>query len=159
TYNAAGHIASTTDPTGSTNYTWGGEDANGKLERRPLVTKLTVSRGAGAGVLTYRGAWDAEGRLTRQSMLGGICLVNTFDAGCLLTDMTYTGQVTPVTENIDPDTGETTWTPGTPEADQPWLSWTRRYDIAGRVQAEWNGAGAAFDGVPGVSDPGEIGAP
>src|SRR5690606_12420740 len=116
-----GHVASTADPTGSTNYTSGGEDANGKHERRPLITKVTVSRGAGAGTLTYRGAWDGDGQLTRQSMPGGISLVNTYDPGGQLTDMTYTGQVTPVTENIDPDTGETTWTPGTPEADQPWL--------------------------------------
>ena len=64
-----------------------------------------------------------------------------------------------VTEEIDPETGETTWIPGTPQADQPWLSWTRRYDITGRVTAEWNGAGAAYDGVPGVTDPADIEAP
>jgi len=67
--------------------------------------------------------------------------------------------VTPVTEDTDPVTGETTWTPGTPEQDQPWMSLSRRYDIAGRVVAEWNGAGAVFEGVPGVSDPTDIEAP
>jgi hypothetical protein len=65
----------------------------------------------------------------------------------------------PVAEEIDPETEETTWTPGTPVPDQPWLSWSRRYDIAGRVTAEWNGAGTAYEGIPGVTDPSDIEAP
>ena len=37
--------------------------------------------------------------------------------------------VTPVTEETDAETGETTWIPGTPVQDQPWLAWSRRYDM------------------------------
>ncbi len=159
TYDAAGNIAAVTDPKGTVTYTYDGMDANGKLERRGQVTKLVVSRGNGAGNLTYKAAYDADGNLTRQTMPGGLSVVSSFDEVGQLDTMTYTGQITPVTEEIDPVTGETTWIPGTPEQDQPWMAWSRKYDIAGRVVAEWNGAGAVFEGIPGVSDPTDIEAP
>jgi RHS repeat-associated protein len=158
-YNTAGRVSSVTDPKGSTSYSYDGTDAKGKTEHRGLVTELKVSRGNGQGDLTYTGAYDPDGNLTKQGMPGQLATEYTYDPAGQLTDLTYTGQVTPVTEETDPDTGETTWTPGTPRADQPWLSWSRRYDVAGRVTAEWNGAGTAYEGIPGVTDPSDIEAP
>ena len=90
---------------------------------------------------------------------GEIAMVPTCNQVFVLTQLSYTGRVTPVTESVDEETGELTWTPGTPADDQPWLTWSRRYNIDGNVAAEWNGAGAAFDGTPGVSDPTRIEAP
>jgi RHS repeat-associated protein len=160
TYTASGQVATITDPTGTQTYTWDGPDASGKTERRGLPTKLTVTRGGTAGgVLTYAARYDALARLVEQTMPGATRQHATFNATGDLTELAYTGQVTPVTETVDPDTGETTWTPGQPAQNQPWLTWSRAYDGLGRTTNEWNGAGTAFDGVPGVSDPAQIGAP
>ena len=46
--------------------------------------------------------------------------------------LTYSGQVTPVTHGTDPETGEVTYIPGTPLADQPWLAWSQTNDVTGR---------------------------
>jgi YD repeat-containing protein len=42
-YNAAGDVATVTDPNGLTNYTYDGTDANGKTEHRGQVTKVDVT--------------------------------------------------------------------------------------------------------------------
>ncbi|MGL5861518.1 MAG: hypothetical protein ACRCY9_09720 [Phycicoccus sp.] len=72
------------------------------------------------------------------------------------TSLSYLGQVTPVTETVDPVTGDTTYTPGTPIQDQPWLSWATVNDATGRARFETTGAGAAFDttgaGVTTIDD-------
>lgn len=157
-YGTNGQVSTITDPTGTQTFTWDGTDADGNIERRGLPTALTVTRGGTGGNLTYTAAYDATGNLILQAMPGALRLRNTYDQIGQLTEQTYTGQVTPVTEEQDSD-GNTIWTPGAPEQDQAWLTWSRRYDIDGRVALEWNGAGAAFDGVPGVSDPTDITAP
>ena len=45
--------------------------------------------------------------------------------------LSYSGQVTPVTESTDPATGQVVYTAGTPVQDQPWLAWTRERDPMG----------------------------
>ena len=160
-YDTAGRVATetSTPPSGSgattqtTTYTYDGSDADGKVERRGLVTKQTVTRPGTGGALTWTAAYDAEGTLERQDMPGKITLREEHDLGGQPTQRSYSGQITPVTESTDPDTGEITWTPGTPEQDQPWVTWSMYRDALGRTTQEFNGAGSSFEGVPGVTDP------
>ncbi|MCE1179873.1 MAG: RHS repeat protein [Micrococcales bacterium] len=150
-YDAAGRVATVTDAKGTTTY---GYDGTG--ERRGLTTSLTITRGGTAGSLTYGATYDADGNMTQQSLPGGITQVNGYDEGGEPTSLQYLGQVTPVTETTDPDTGDTTWTPGTPVQDQPWLTWSTTNDAAGRVRFEATGTGAAFDNGLGVASIGEV---
>lgn len=151
TYDTAGRVATVTDAKGTTTY---GYDGTG--ERRGLTTSLTITRGGTAGSLTYGATYDADGNMTQQSLPGGITQVNGYDEGGETTSLQYLGQVTPVTETTDPDTGDTTWTPGTPVQNQPWLTWSTTNDAAGRVRFEATGAGAAFDNGLGVASIGEV---
>lgn len=158
TYGSNGMVSSVHDPIGDQTFTWNGTDANGAIEQRGFPTKLTVSRAGIGGSLEYTAAYDADDNLILQTMPGALRLKNTYDEIGQLTEQSYTGQVTPVTEATDAD-GNTVYTPGTPLQDQTWMTWSRRYDNHGRVMIEWNGAGSAFDGVPGVSKPADILAP
>ncbi|WP_157557574.1 RHS repeat domain-containing protein [Intrasporangium oryzae] len=150
-YNPAGKVDTVTDAKGSRSYGYDGTDAAGKLERRGLVTSLTVSRPGTGGALTYAAGYDADGQLTRQGMPGGITQVTSYDEGGEPVGLTYLGQVTPVTASTDPDTGETVYTPGTPQQDQPWMSWSTVNDITGRARLLETGTGAAFDNGTGVA--------
>ncbi|KGN32300.1 hypothetical protein N802_18220 [Knoellia sinensis KCTC 19936] len=145
-YDAAGRVKTVTDAKGTTTY---GYDGDG--ERRGLTTSLTVTRGGTAGSLTYGATYDADGNMTRQTLPGQLTQVTTYDEAGEAVGLQYLGQVTPVTETIDPDTGETTWTPGTPVQDQPWLTWSTVNDAAGRARFEATGTGAAFDNGNGVA--------
>jgi RHS repeat-associated protein len=158
TYNSSGYPQSVSSLAGTFIYTFDSLDP-GREEHRGLPTKLTVSRENANRLLTYTASYNPAGQLVTQTMPGATAQLNEYDRLGQLTNLTYTGQVTPVTESEDPVTGETTWTPGAPQPDRPWLSWTRMYDGLGRVAQEYNGQGAAFDGIPGVSDPADIAAP
>ncbi|BDZ59639.1 hypothetical protein [Barrientosiimonas endolithica] len=158
TYDTAGRVASFTDPKGSTTYAYDGTDAAGKTERRGLVTKVSVSRPGTGGSLTFTGAYDATGSLVRQDLPGGITATSQRNILGQETGMTYAGQVTPVTATTDPDTGETTWTPGAPTT-APWVAWSVDRDGLGRVAREFTSTGAAFDPDPAAAtpEPGETG--
>lgn len=162
-FDAAGRVEAVTDPKGVTRYTYDGTDAAGAVERRGLVTKVTVSRSGlnetAANLLTYRGAYDDAGALTTETMPGGLTQDWSFDEVGQTTGMTYSGQVTSYTTGTDPVTGEPTYTPGTVDPHGTWLAWTQERDAMGKVVREFNGPSAAFDGNPGVTDPGAIGAP
>jgi RHS repeat-associated protein len=145
-YDTAGRVAAVTDATGTTTY---GYDGPG--ERRGLPTTLTVTRPGPGGALTWTAAYDREGRITRQTLPGRATLVTTYDQAGQPEALSYLGQVTPVTVGIDPDTGETTYTPGTPLQDQPWLTWSTLHDVTGRVRLQATGTGAAFDDGTGVA--------
>lgn len=167
TYDTAGRIASetSTPPAGAglaaqtTTYTYDGTDAAGNVERRSLLTKQTVTRPGTGGALTWTAAYDAAGALERQDMPGKIVLREERDLGGQPTQRSYSGQVTPVTESTDPTTGEVTWTPGTPQQDQPWVTWSTYSDALGRTTQQFNGAGSAFEGIPGVTDPTDAASP
>ena len=135
TYDPAGRVAVSTDPKGAVASTYDGADANGKTERRGQITKLVVTRTgtnpAADPVLTYTGAYDANGTLTHQVMPGGISQDTQLDLAGQPVGMSYSGQVTPVTATTDPITLETTYTPGTPTTDT-WLAWSQDNDINGR---------------------------
>lgn len=167
TYDTAGRVATetSTPPAGAgldpqtTTYTYDGSDADGKVERRGVITKQTVTRPGTGGALTWTAAYDAEGTLERQDMPGKVTLREERDLAGQATQRSYSGQVTPVTESTDPETGEVTWAPGAPLQDQPWVTWSMYSDALGRTTQEFNGAGSAFEGVPGVIDPADAAAP
>ncbi|MEP7368612.1 MAG: DNRLRE domain-containing protein [Dermatophilaceae bacterium] len=145
-YDAAGRVSVASDAKGAVAYTYDGADANGATEHRGQATKLQVTRTgtnpAVDPVLTYTGAYDANGALTRQIMPGGITKDTGLDVAGQPKTLSYSGQVTPVTETTDPVTGQITYTPGTPTT-APWLTWSQTNDINGRVAREWTPAGAA----------------
>lgn len=157
TYDGVGRVVSVVDPKGTTSYTYDGTDAVGNTERRGLTTALTVTRGNGQGNLTYKGAYDVRGNLTRQDLPGQLTMGVGYDDAGQPTALTYTGQVTPVTETVNPD-GTTTWTPGTPGRDV-WFAWTHDRDTTGRIVRDYTSAGAGFDGLPGVTNPADETAP
>ena len=166
-YDTAARVASTTTTPAAGSglaaqtrtYTYDGTDAAGLTERRGQVTKVTLTRPGGSGNLTWGAAYGTRGDLTVETMPGALARRPDYDEAGQLTGLTYTGQVTPVTETTDPDTGATIYTPGTPIQDQPWFAWTLDRDPVGRISTEYTGAGAGFDGTPGVTDPTDATAP
>lgn len=77
-YDEAGRLVSADDGKGTYTYTYDGQDAQGRKERRGLVTKVDVGLDSDAeGVFT--GAYDAAGNLIEQNYPGGIQAVSTFD--------------------------------------------------------------------------------
>jgi large repetitive protein len=135
-YDAAGSVATLTDPNGSTRYTYDGTDAVGRTERRGVATKVEVTTAGSTWSST--GAYDADGAMTIQKLPGGITQYNDTDNAGEPTGLRYTGQVTTVND------GSTTVDPN-----GPWLSWSLDNDIDGRVAREWTPAGAAFTGSAG----------
>jgi RHS repeat-associated protein len=146
TYDTAGRVQSVQDAKGTSTY---GYDGTG--ERRGLVTSLTVTRGGTADPVSYGASYDIDGNLAQQSLPGNLTQVTTYDQAGEPVGLAYLGQVTPVTESTDPDTGEVTYTPGTPLPDQPWITWSTVNDITGRARFEATGTGAAFDNGNGVT--------
>lgn len=170
-YDAAGRIASVTDPLGTTTTTWDGTDANGVTERRGLATKVSITRagaGGGSGTLDFTGAYDANGTLTTQDLPGAITQTTALDAAGEPTGLTYQGQVTPQTAVLDANgnptydaNGNQVFTNGTPTTGT-WMAWTQGNDIVGRVREAYTGQGSSFDatsaGVSSISQVAPTGA-
>lgn len=156
TYDAAGRVATVVDPKGAKTYTYDGTDVAGKVERRGVVTKVSVTRASSGGALTFQGAYDRAGTLVRQDLPGQVTATTKTNVLGQETGLSYTGQITPVTATTDPDTGETTWTPGTPTRGD-WLAWTVDRDGQGRIAREFTAAGAAFNPPLGDPEPGDTG--
>ncbi|MCG7323744.1 RHS repeat protein [Arsenicicoccus bolidensis] len=148
-YDAAGRVQSVTDGHGTTSYGYDGTDLAGKTERRGLTTRVTISRSAGKGDITFAGAYDADGKMYRQSLPGQLEQTTTFDEAGEPVGLAYSGQVTPYTTTTDAD-GNPVYTPGTPTTGV-WLAWTQENDPAGRVVRDYTGQGAAFDGKAGTT--------
>ena len=146
TYDGAGRVAKVVDAKGITSY---GYDGLG--ERRGLPTTLTVTRAGTGGTLTWTATYDREGRIVQQRLPGRVTQVTDYDEAGEPVALSYLGQVTPVTVSTDPNTGEPTYTPGTPLQDQPWMTWTTLNDVTGRVRFQATGTGAAFDEGSGVT--------
>ncbi|AKU18209.1 hypothetical protein VV02_24090 [Luteipulveratus mongoliensis] len=155
-YNAAGQVGSVTDPKGTKTFTYDGTDAAGKTERRGAATKVVISRAGTGGALTFTGAYDRAGALTRQDLPGQVTATTDTNILGQEVGMSYEGQVTPVTASTDPETGDTTWTPGTPTRGD-WLGWSIDRDGLGRMAREYTGSGAAFDPSLGEAEPGATG--
>ncbi|WP_102162435.1 DNRLRE domain-containing protein [Brevibacterium luteolum] len=108
----AGQVAKTTSPAGETTYGYDGTDANGKQERRGLLTSQTISK---AG--SYAAAYDSGGKLIRQTMPGGVEQTSSYDINGTMTGLTYAGTIT---------NGEDTTTGA-------WLSWQIDTDVLDRT--------------------------
>ncbi|MGV8970413.1 MAG: DNRLRE domain-containing protein, partial [Microbacteriaceae bacterium] len=124
----AGMVKTVTDPKGTVTYTYDGDDALGNTEQRGLVTTMVVS-----GVGTYTAAYDDQAAMIVQKAPGGIEQHFTYDTTGQLTSQTYHGVVT------DEVTGLDAATPGA------WLTWSREYDLAGRVVNEYAPVGTIAD--------------
>ncbi|WP_431843034.1 RHS repeat-associated core domain-containing protein [Calidifontibacter indicus] len=99
--------------------------------------------------MSYQGAYDENGTLVRQNLPGGVTQITDTNELKDETGLRYEGQVTPTTATTNPDTGEVIWTPGTPK-NGTWVAWSIDRDGLGRAVREYTGAGAGFDGDPGV---------
>lgn len=145
-YDTAARVVKVTDPKGTTTFTYDGNDANGKAERRSLVTAQTVTR-TGSDVLTYAAAYDADGAMATEKLPGAITATHLVNEAGEEVGLTYAGQLT------DPDTGEV--------STGAWLAWSQTNDIAGRVRTDSTtfasqiaaAAGVEADAESAVEDP------
>jgi RHS repeat-associated protein len=140
TYDDKGQVSAVVDPRGTTTYYYdgataagAGDDADGKTERRGLLTKLSVTRPSAAAV-EFTGAYDADGTLITQTLPGGITQHAITNTAGELVSMTYNGQVT-----IPDGAGGTTIDP-----DGTWLAWSQDTDYLGRTAREWTPEGAGY---------------
>jgi len=108
---AAGSVASTTNPAGTTSYTYGGSDP------RPIVTGLTFQNsGSTPFTYSYQAVYDELGKQVDQTGPNGMYQKFGYNDANQITAMTY-GQTIARTSN-------------------DWYTWTRNYDIYGRVLNE-----------------------
>ena len=140
-YDAAGRVASVSDPNGSSTYAYDGVDAAGRSERRGLPTKVTHSSGGRS--YEFTGAYDANGTLVEQGAPGGITQRWKTDAAGEPVEQFVSGPVT------DPETGQKTT--------GAWLGWSLLNDPAGRVAVESTPAGAVLDGTDTTTGDGSSG--
>lgn len=163
----AGQVATVTDPKGTTTYSYDGTDAEGKTERRGLLTAQTITRAGaagGSGTLDFAAAYDPDGNLVTQKLPGQVIQRTSYDEAGEPVALTYSGTVQPVKQRLDAngdpeadENGNPVYDPDGPaQPDQPWLAWTVDNDAQGRVAREITGASAGFDGNPGVTDPADI---
>ncbi|MDM4764385.1 RHS repeat-associated core domain-containing protein [Galbitalea sp. SE-J8] len=100
-----------------TTYTYGGADATGATESRPLVTKKTIAMTGGA-TYTFRAAYDVFGALVKQIGPNDIGQTNTYDSRGRLSAMSYYWDVTGASPLLH--------------------TWTRTYDAADRTIGEYD---------------------
>ena len=141
TYDAKARVTSINDGKGVTSFEYDGTDANGKEERRGLVTKQTVTRGSGSP-LVYRAAFDATGALTTETLPAGITARHLLDEAGEEIGLSYSGQLT------DPDTGEVT----TGE----WIAWSQTNDVSGRVRTDTSTFASQIATTAGVTPEAEV---
>lgn len=128
-YTNTSEPATVTTPHGTTTYSYDGTDGAGKEERRGKATGMTITgAGTGGSTGTFTAGYDAAGSLTAQTMPGGITQTRDYDTTGKLTGLSYNGAVT---VNGVPGTG-------------PWITWSRSYDVAGRVVGETTPDGIAL---------------
>lgn len=87
TYDTAGRVETFNDGKGTYTYTYDGNDAAGKAERRGLVTKLKVGLTSGAD--EFETAANADGTTYLTKYPNGIKATTTFDAVGAETSLTY----------------------------------------------------------------------
>lgn len=141
TYDAKARVTSINDGKGVTSFEYDGTDANGKEERRGLVTKQTVTRGAGTP-LEYRAAYDATGTLTTETLPAGITARHLLDEAGEEIGLSYSGQLT------DPDTGEVT--------SGEWIAWSQTNDVSGRVRTDTSTFASQIATTAGVTPEAEV---
>ncbi len=135
TYNDKGQLAAITNPHGTTTYRYdgatsngNGNDANGKTERRGLLTSVSTTRPSAAAV-EFAGAYNADGTLVTQTLPGDITQRTVTDTAGDLVSMSYDGFVSVGGWDMD---------------DVPWIAWSQHSDYLGRVAREWTPQGAGY---------------
>lgn len=108
----AGQVATVTNRSGYSTYSYDGTDAAGKAEHRGLATGLTIT-GAGA----YAAAYNADGNLSMQKLPAGLSETYEYDEDGKLTHLSYDGEM--------PD-GSTA----------PWVEYSRSYNFANQPSAD-----------------------
>ncbi|MDU2597296.1 MAG: hypothetical protein E7C78_03350, partial [Dermabacter sp.] len=141
TYDAKARVTSIDDGKGVTSFEYDGTDANGKAERRGLVTKQTVTRGAGTP-LEYLAAYDATGALVTETLPAGITARHLLDEAGEEIGLSYSGQLT------DPDTGE--------ESVGEWIAWSQTNDVSGRVRTDTSTFASQIATTAGVTPEAEV---
>ncbi|WP_237101980.1 DNRLRE domain-containing protein [Nonomuraea sp. MG754425] len=104
TYDAFGRTATVDDGKGTVSMTYDGVDAAGRAERRGKPTQVAIT-----GVATFGYAYDADGRLTTESLPGGLTVTSSFDNAGAQTGLEYG------------------------KNDQVWLNFTEQSDVMSRV--------------------------
>lgn len=141
-YDSSGQVETITDPRGTTTYRYDGatatggvgNDADGNLERRGLLTSVVTSRPGSADVV-FDAAYDPNGSIVTQLLPGGIVQRNAFGSAGELTASGYSGQVTSLDQNGDPVVS----------ADAVWFGWAVESDVFGRVVRESTPEGAGYN--------------
>lgn len=110
----AGEIASFTDPTGTTTYSYGGTDATGNTEYRSLQTQQNQTVTGSANTYSYKASFDDLATPTRINAPNGLTQTSTYNYANQETSRNYTG------------TGAATWT----------IAWSRQYNLLGQVTYE-----------------------
>jgi RHS repeat-associated protein len=123
TYDAVGQVSSVADNTGSSSYVYDGTDANGQVETRGLVTKVTQTSGGQSWSATA--AYDGQGQVVTEKLPGGVTRTHSYDPAGEPTGLTYLGAGT------DPGTGAAV-------DGQVWFGWTSISDAVGRTTGEWS---------------------
>ncbi|GAA4163463.1 hypothetical protein GCM10022286_23970 [Gryllotalpicola daejeonensis] len=119
----AGQVKTVTTSVSTSAYSYDGTDADGNIEHRGLATGLSVS-----GVGSYTAAYNADGKLTTQTLPGGITQQLSYDASGRVISLEYDGQQT------DQDGNTTVGS---------WLAFSRAYNQNGQVLHDWSPAGAS----------------
>ena len=141
TYDAKARVTSVDDGKGVTSFEYDGTDANGKAERRGLVTKQTVTRGS-SSPLTYAAAYDAAGAMTTETLPGGITVTHELDDAGEETGLTYTGKTT------DPNSGKV--------EQGAWFGWTLVNDVSGRSRTDSATFSSAIATTAGVTPDADV---
>jgi RHS repeat-associated protein len=132
-YDSASRVNKVTDPKGTTEYFYdgdntGGTDVAGNVEHRGLVTQLKVSN-AGGNDAVFKAAYNAAGALVQQNLPGSIIQRMEYNSAGDQTKLTYSGLVT---------------SNGVSTPDTTWLAWSQDRDGVGRIRQEWTPLGSAF---------------
>ncbi|MEO3876098.1 RHS repeat-associated core domain-containing protein [Nonomuraea sp. B12E4] len=113
TYTIDGQIATTNDGKGSVTFSYNGVDAQGRQERRGLLTKVEAG-----GVGTFTGAYDADKQLTLQTFPNGMAGVSRYDNAGRQSSLTYT------------------------KNESTWLQFSALRDIEGRIGSQTSPGGS-----------------
>lgn len=106
----AGHTSSVVDSKGTTTYEWDQEDADGSVEHRGLLTRMSVT-----GLGEFRAAYNDNDQLATQLLPGGIVQEHTYDEADRLSGLSYNGH-----------------SAGAPGS-STWLSFSQEFDALNRV--------------------------
>lgn len=113
TYTIDGQISTTNDGKGSVTFSYNGVDAQGRQERRGLLTKVVAD-----DVGTFTGAYDADKQLIVQTFPNGMAGVSRYDNAGRQSSLTYT------------------------KNESTWLQFSALRDVEGRIGSQTSPGGS-----------------